>query len=940
MAIRVYELARELKVETTSLINKLEDLDIYVKSHASTITDEQALAARNAILGPNPQQVVEQRLQPGVIRRRAKASPKVEEESPPEQQARWQPDPQVIAEAAEKEKEEPKQVEAKPAHEHAAAAKEKPAKQIVPQPLAHQPPAQQIEPSKPPVVQRQIEATPEKPITERDGRPPRRRRRRHRSGGGTRPAQFGDKAVSGIGDEAESADRQAAVRPVSDGVYAVGASAQPRLILKSRYIKPELRRESGNLLQKVDEEKEAAKKAALVEKARPEEDKDSKKKNKKKKTLGKDKVQVVEQIKEELPPVKKVVKKGATRRRETITRQDFLTTQDNMYKPLRRKKKGMPKKMMKKTALTTPKAQKRIIRISGTIQVAELARRMGIKAYDLLKKLMDIGVTAHLSRYLDFDEALLVAGDYGYEVENVAIEEESLLGEEKDNADDYIHRAPIVTVMGHVDHGKTTLLDAIRKTNVVDSEKGGITQHIGAYTVKHNEHEITFIDTPGHEAFTAMRSRGAKVTDIVILVVAADDGVMDRTREAINHAKDAGVPIIVAVNKIDKPEADQDRVKRQLAEVGLTSEDWGGDTMFVPISAKKGTGVEDLLASILVQAEVLELTANPKLSAKGAIVEARMDKGHGPIATALVEQGTLQKGDIIVAGTEWGRVRLMLDAGGNQVKDAIPAHAVAIIGFSTVPQAGDAFNVVKDEKTAKQVIEHRVSKQKEIEVAKSTARISFDELYQKLQSAEGNEFKVIVKADVQGSVEAVTDSLRRMSSDKCKLTIIHSGTGPISESDVMLASASGAWVIGFTVKPDSGARKAAEQEKVQIKTYDIIYELLDDVRNIMEGTLEPDLVEQVLGHAEVRNVFGISKVGKIAGSYVADGKITRSARVRVLRKGAELWKGKISNLKRFKDDAREVAQGNECGIRLDGFDDLQEGDVIEAFVVEEIKAKL
>jgi len=821
MSIRVYELARELKVDSSKLISKLEEMDIYVKSHASTITEEQAQQAKETILGPNPQEVIEQRVRPGVIRRRVKRRPKNVED--------------------------------------------------------------------PPVVEEEVEsaAVPE------------------------------SKTAPGSAAQATPPPR-------------VKERTKVSIVAKiSSYVKPLLRREQANLIQKVEEEKTDTG-VATVEKIHPEDDK----KKKKKKKAAK------EGIAEEIPPVKKAAKKGVSRRREIITRQEFMDSPERMYRPGRRRKKALPKKTMKKTAITTPRAQKRIIRITETIQVGELARRMGIKAIDMLKKLMDLGLMANASQYLDFEEAVLVAADYGYEVENVAVEEESLMGDEVDRPEDRSHRPPVVTVMGHVDHGKTTLLDTIRKANVVDTEKGGITQHIGAYTVGIESREICFIDTPGHEAFTAMRARGANATDIVVLVVAADDGVMDRTKEAISHATEAEVPIIVAVNKIDKPEADPEKVRRQIAEHGLNPEEWGGDTMFVNVSAKTGEGVDDLLEGILLQAEVLELEANPLLSSRGVILEARMDKGLGPIATTLVQQGILRFKDVIIAGTQWGRVRLMLDHNGKQVKEAGPARAVSIIGFSGVPQAGDAFMVTKDEKVAKQLVEHRLAKQREKEMSKTAVGISFDELYERLQMAEVKNLKLVVKADVQGSVEALLDSLKGIESEKCKLNIVHSAPGPITENDVMLASASGALIVGFNVKSDAGAKKVAERENVDIKLFDVIYELLDGVRKVMEGSLDPEYVEKVIGHAEVRTIFEISRTGKIAGSYITDGKIVRNSPARVLRDGEEVWNGKVGGLKRFKDDVREVAQASECGIRLDDFDDLHEGDIIEVFTLEEIRPSL
>ncbi len=875
MSVRVYELARELKMDNSSLIKKLEQMGIHVKSHASTISEEQAQEAKNSIQGPNPGEVDEQRVKPGVIRRRVKRAAK-----PPAEEG-------VSASRTEEKEKAPAEKEAEAG---VAKAEEKPAEE-----------------KKKKGAGAKKEAPKEKP--------------------GKEAAPKGKKAAEPKVEKPPAAEKQkAAAQQTGARVAGQPSSAAAR----SAYIKPQLRRENVEILQKVsDKAPEAA--AGVEEAVSVEEDK------KKKKKRG---AKAEEAAVEGIPPVKKAPKKGSTRRKEIITRQEIADGPERMYKPGKKRKKGPPKKGMKKTNITVPKAQKRIIRISENIQVGELARRMGVKAFELLKKLRDSGIMANINQYLDFEEASLVAADYGYEVENVALEEESMLKEEEGRPEDMAPRPPVVTVMGHVDHGKTTLLDNIRKSNVVAGEKGGITQHIGAYTVAIPDGEVTFVDTPGHEAFTAMRARGAQVTDIVVLVIAADDGVMDRTREAISHAADAEVPLIVAVNKIDKTDADPDRVKRQLAELGLQPEDWGGDTMFVHVSAKEGTGLEELLKSLVAQAEIMELTANPRLSAKGVILEARTEKGYGQVATALVQEGTLKKGDVIIAGAEWGKVRILLDHEGNQINEVPPSKAAAVVGLSGLPAAGDAFNAVKDEKLAKQVVEHRLAKKREVEMSKAASPVTFDELYERLQTDEIKEVKVIVKADVQGSVEAVGDSLAQLGTDKVKVNVIHSGAGTITENDVMLASASRAFVLGFGVKADVGARKAAESEGVELRMFNVIYELLDEVRRIMAGEVEPEYREEVIGHAEIRNVFSISKVGKIAGCYVTDGKVVRNAEARVMRNGEEVFKGKISGLKRFKDDVKEVNQTNECGINVEGFNDPQEGDVIEVFNVEEVRPSL
>jgi len=497
----------------------------------------------------------------------------------------------------------------------------------------------------------------------------------------------------------------------------------------------------------------------------------------------------------------------------------------------------------------------------------------------------------------------------------------------------------VVTLMGHVDHGKTSLLDAIRSTNVAEGEAGGITQHIGAYTVEVNGRQVTFLDTPGHEAFTAMRARGAKVTDLVVLVVAADDGVMPQTVEAINHARAAEVPIVVAINKIDKRDANPERVKQELGNHGLAPEEWGGDTIMVPVSAKSREGIAQLLDMILLQADVLELKASPGRLAKGTIVEARLDRGRGPVATVLVQEGTLRPGDAFVCGTQYGRVRAMMNDKGQRIEEAGPSTPVEILGLGGVPEAGDTFVAVQDDQKARQVAEHRRTKQREAEMAK-TAKVSLDDLYQQIQTGAVKELKVVLKADVQGSVEATSEALRGLSSDDVRLTVLHGSVGGITESDVLLASASNAVVIGFNVRPEPKAAALAEREGVDIRLYTIIYEALNDVRDALEGLLEPTLQEKVLGRAEVRQTFTVSGIGQVAGCFVTDGKILRGAKARLLRDHVVVHDGRIASLKRFKEDAREVAGGYECGMSLEGYQDVKAGDVIEAYEVEQVARRL
>jgi translation initiation factor IF-2 len=636
--------------------------------------------------------------------------------------------------------------------------------------------------------------------------------------------------------------------------------------------------------------------------------------------------------------------KPRKRKRKVISKPEApeLSDMDRRRGRLPRKKRALPGKELKKTEITTPRASKRIIRISEVITVGELAKGMGVKAGEVIKKLMDAGMMASINQVLDHDTATLIAGEFEYTVENVAFDADSML-EEKQEAttgeEALESRPPVVTIMGHVDHGKTSLLDAIRETNVTAQEAGGITQHIGAYSVDVHGRRVTFLDTPGHEAFTAMRARGARVTDIVVLVVAADDGVMPQTIEAINHARAAEVPILVAINKIDKPEANLERIKQGLADYGLVSEDWGGDTICVPVSAKTKEGIANLLEMLLLQADVLELKANPDKLARGAIVEAKLDRGRGPVATVLVQEGTLKIGDPFVCGGNYGRVRAMIDDKGRKVDVAGPSTPVEILGLQGVPDAGSPFVAVADEATARQVAEHRRGKQREADLVK-TAKVSLEDLYNQIQAGDVKELRVVIKADVQGSVEALSEALSRLSTDEVRLNVLHASVGGITESDVLLASASNAVVLGFNVRPESKANDAAEREGVDLRLYTIIYDAVNDVRDAMEGLLEPTTREKTIGKAEVRQVFTIPSIGTIAGSFVTEGKVIRNASVRLVRDHVVVHTGKIISLRRFKEDAREVTSGYECGIGLENYQDIKSGDVIEAFEIEQVARRL
>ncbi|MBL0225586.1 MAG: translation initiation factor IF-2 [Geobacteraceae bacterium] len=645
------------------------------------------------------------------------------------------------------------------------------------------------------------------------------------------------------------------------------------------------------------------------------------------------------------PDAGKGGKKGPVpaKKKEQPRKQEILEKRERVFDPVYKgsKKRGKERTSTatRTTEITIPKAIKRIIKISETISVGELAKRMGIKANDLIKSLMKMGMMVTINHPLDFDTAVILAAEYSYEVENVAVDLDEILESAPDAPETLEKRPPVVTIMGHVDHGKTSLLDAIREANVIAGEAGGITQHIGAYDVELNGRKITFLDTPGHEAFTAMRARGAKVTDIVILVVAADDGVMPQTREAINHSKAAEVPIIVAVNKIDKPDARPENVKRELMEFGLVSSEWGGDATMVEVSAKKRTNLEELLEMILLQADVMDLKANPNKQAKGTVVEAKLDKGRGPVATVLVQEGTLRNGDYCVVGVHSGRVRAMQNDRGEKVLEAGPSMPVELVGLSGVPDAGDVFVAMKDEKQAKEIATLRQIKHREIELAKHT-KLSLEDLYKKIQSGEVKDLNVIVKGDVHGSIEAVGESLRKLSTDAVRLNVLHSAVGAVTETDVNLAAASNAIIIGFNVRPEVKAQGLAEKEGVDIRLYSIIYDAVEDVKKAMEGLLAPTLKEKFLGRAEIREVFSVPKIGNVAGSYILDGKMLRNAQIRLLRDNVVVHEGKLSSLRRIKDDVKEVASGYECGIGIENYNDIKIGDIIEAFEIEKFATKL
>ncbi len=606
----------------------------------------------------------------------------------------------------------------------------------------------------------------------------------------------------------------------------------------------------------------------------------------------------------------------------------------NNHRNRNRNKKSFNRQETKQNPIALPES----ITFSGSLMVSEFAEKLGRESTEIIKKLMGLGVMATKNQDLDKDTIELLAAEYGIKAEEEVLVDEAAFEDDfiEIDAETAVNRPAVVTIMGHVDHGKTTLLDSIRNTKVTAGEAGGITQHIGAYQIDHEGKTITFLDTPGHAAFTTMRARGAEITDITILVVAADDGVMPQTVEAINHAKAAGVPIIVAVNKMDKEGANPDRVMQELTEHELVPEAWGGDTIFVQLSAVKGEGIDELLEMILLIAEVEEYKANPDQMARGTVIEAQLDKGRGPVATLLVQNGTLNVGDPVVVGNVFGRVRAMVNDLGRRVKTAVPATPVEITGLNDVPNAGDQFKVFADEKKARQVGQTRAERHI-MEQRGESSKVSLDDLFQKIQQGELKEINVIIKADVQGSVEALAGSLRKIEVEGAKINIIHTGAGAITESDIILASASRAIIIGFNVRPDNNAKRTADVEDVDIRLYRVIYDAIDEMEAAMKGMLDPEFKEKVIGSVEVRTTFKVSKVGTIAGCYVTEGKISRDAGIRLIRDGIVIYEGEVDTLKRFKDDAKEVAAGYECGITLQKFNDVKEGDTMEAFVMEEIK---
>ena len=899
--IRVYELAKELNMESKELTDKLKAGGLDIINSSSTLDESKYQKALNIIKGsaPTTQVIEEERLKPGVIRRRKKVVT-VEPETH-ETEAGAQPSTHVVetaesraAEVVEpsphlaKEKhlphEEPGRKEIH-AHKEASVRKE-----------AHVHKEEPADEEAPPVHEEAAEEgeqLPEEII----------------------PGEIQPPEPSDIGGAAKKAKKKQKDRPARIISMPEPGASRPAITgvkeEKQRAKVSDIRKSSGPDIAPLFEEEEEKKSL-------------KKKKDKKKGDRERKEIEADVHIRH--------------KKLEIFERADLYEDRKPRGKD-KKQQKGGEVKRLKHTEITTPKAIKRRIKIQENVTVVELAKAMGVKAVELVKKLVALGVMANLNNTIDFDTAVLVADEFGYELELDQFEIGNIIEDVKDRPEDLKPRPPVVTIMGHVDHGKTSLLDRIRSSKIADGESGGITQHIGAYYVNAKGGDIVFLDTPGHEAFTAMRARGAKVTDIIILVVAADDGVMPQTREAIDHARAANIPIIVAINKIDKPEANPDKVIRELAELDLAPEEWGGTTIFGRISAKTGEGIDALMELILLQAEMLELKANPDKPAKGTIIEAKLDKNKGSVATVLIKEGTLKQSDFFICGGNYGKVRAMNNHRGARMITAGPSMPVEIYGISGVPMAGDEFIVVKDERIARQIFDYRQVKQKEKERAR-TIIVNLEGLYEKIKEGKIKELNIILKTDVQGSLEALSEALAKLGTEEVKIRMIHSSTGAIKESDIMLASASGAVIIAFRVRANPRVKEIAEKENVDINYYDVIYNLIDDIRKAMAGLLEPISKENVIGRADIKEIFNVPKIGTVAGCYVTDGHIERNAMVRLLRDDVVVFDGKMASLRRFKGDVKEVAAGYECGIGLESFQDIKPGDVFEVYKVEYIKAEL
>ncbi|OQW97289.1 MAG: translation initiation factor IF-2 [Desulfobacteraceae bacterium A6] len=909
--IRVYELARDLNMTNQALLDKIRSMNIDVKSHVSSLDEETVAKIRTGFHEPKPEGIEETRVRPTIIRRRkvvvqAEAEPKPATPAPGEEPAEAETAAQ--AETGKMGPVEDSSSEAKSVEPETSKSAGDSQRTSLAEEAGVQSPSP--EPEKPQIIKaaKHLKALKKvkKEAPAKILRLPEIQKKAEEKIEDKLPGQEAVPGKTGMPGEIVRKGKKG-LRPVQAHEQTRSHGARHKTTVE---ITPELFRKP--VLEIIIPKKEP-----LVP---------DKKKKKGKETL--------EEEFDLLKDKKLFKKKAPFKKKEIIEAEDLYTPEPRA----RRDKKGFKVKAAQgqKPQITIPKAIKRRVKIDDAIILSELAKRMGIKSNDMIKTLMGLGVLTTVNQTIDFDTAVLVAAEFNYEVEKASFEESTFIKAEKDDPSTLIGRPPVVTIMGHVDHGKTSLLDVIRKTRITEIEAGGITQHIGAYNVSTDKGQIVFLDTPGHEAFTAMRARGAKVTDIVVLVVAADDGVKPQTVEAFNHAKAAGVPIIVAINKIDKPEADPDRVKRELADMGLAPEDWGGNTPFLQVSAKQNLGINDLLEMILLQAEVLELKANPNKLAVGHVVEANLDSGRGPIATVLISEGTLHTGESVVCGIHYGKVRALLNDRGMKVNEAGPSIPVAVIGLSGVPMAGDELISLADEKDAKQVSAYRVQKQRAKELAK-TSRVSLENLFDRIQEGQVKNLTLIIKADVNGSIEAIRDSLNKLSNNEVKIDIIHSGTGTITESDIALAAVSNAIIIGFNVRPSSKVQAIANEEAVNIRYYNIIYNVIKDIKDSIVGLMASTFKERLLGRAQVREVFHVPKIGAIAGSYVTDGKIERGRQIRLIRDGIVCFEGKNSSLRRFKDDVKEVQNGFECGIGIENYNDIKMGDIVEFYYMEEIK---
>ncbi len=975
--LTVDDLARDLKVKNEDLLRELVTMGYEVEGPESHLETDDPVALRAQLVTVLPQrEVVEKRIKPTVIRRRMKKKPSSARERPPvEPSLEAQSEAKTDVPKLEKEQAVP----AEKSHVEKIEGPRKPKKKV-----KKIEPARIIEmPAKSPTAEAELTRVPPKPEAAQE-------EMAHDIEPSAEPVREEVRVeleVPGVADELQT---ETTVPQPTEIEAPEGEAEVPEVELRLAEEVPAT--VDAELKPDAEEPATPGVTPEAEQEGKPAEEKPAKKKKRKEKKMQP--AQIIGRV--ELPPKREPVREPEKpspvseplppRHRPTVDLQvpseiprepveeedkrkrkkkdkkskDFVEERadDSKLKVRRRKEvvygtdlygdrhprggrrpKGRKPKQ-RKPALTIPRASKRRIKIPEIVSVANLAHKMSVKSAEVIQHLLALGVTASINEGVDYETAGIVASEFGFEAEPTErAETEMLPTAVRDTEENLVARPPVITVMGHVDHGKTSILDAVRSTHVTDQEAGGITQHIGAYKLKLEKGEVVFLDTPGHEAFTAMRARGANVTDFVVLVVAADDGVMEQTKEAINHARAANVPIMVAVNKIDKAEADKDRVLRELSEHELIPESWGGDTLFTYVSAKTGEGMDEFLDTILLQAEMMELRANPDKKAIGTVVEARLDKGKGPVATVLVGEGTLRLGDPFVAGTHYGKVRAMLDHEGHNVEEAGPATPVEIQGFTGVPEAGEKFIVVDEGKIAKQIGVHRLQKQREHDAAVA-APASIDELLARMQEQELLEYNVIIKADVQGSAEALKEALLGIAAQEVKVKIIHSGVGGITESDVMLASASNAHIIGFNVRPAPKTLQVAEQEGVDLRLYTVIYEAIEDVRKAMTGLLAPIEKETVVGRAEVRKTFSVARIGMIAGCYVTSGKIERSNRVRLLRDDVVIYEGKIVSMKRFKDDVKEAMEGYECGIVLENYRDIKLGDVIEAFIIEQEKAEL